>query len=333
MRTIRAREEQRMTRRDAALAEWIGEQGLAQAAIAPGGGDASARRYWRVSTPSRSLMVMDAPEQAEDCAAFVRIQSLMQAAGLRVPEILAADTQAGFMLLEDLGTQDYLAALQRGEHGELIPAALTALVRWQAATRDNVLASFDAPRLAAELALFPTWYVERHLGVSPDAAWWQAWQQGTQGLIDAAVTQPQVWVHRDFMARNLLVTRPGPAVIDFQDALCGPVTYDLASLLRDAFFSLSPAEETRYIQMWLDLAAAADVPLPSQPDKAIDLMAAQRHLKVLGIFARLRYRDQKPHYLEDAPRFLGYLSRELAPYAEFALLRDCIAELPMEPAR
>ncbi len=320
-----------MTTRDTALAKWIAEQGLAQATMAIGGGDASARRYWRLTTPSRSLIVMDAPDQADDCAAFIKIQSLMQAAGVRVPQIHAADTQAGFMLLEDLGKQDYLATFRRGEYRDLLPAALETLVRWQAATRDDVLASFDAPRLAAELALFPTWYVERHLGMAPDAAWWQAWEQGTQALIDAAVAQPQVWVHRDYMARNLLVTTPGPGVIDFQDALTGPVTYDLASLLRDAFFSLSPEEESYYIKKWLELAASANVPLPPEPERAVDLMAAQRHLKVLGIFARLRYRDHKPHYLDDAPRFLDYLHRELAPYAEFSALRDCIAQLPREP--
>ncbi len=322
-----------MKTRDTALAAWIAEQGLAAASIAPGGGDASARRYWRLSMPSRSLIVMDAPDQAGDCAAFIKVQSLMQDAGLRVPAILAADIEAGFILLEDLGTRDYLAALRRGEHQELIPPALDALVRWQAATRADVLADFDAECLAAELALFPTWYVERHLRFVPDAAWWNTWQQSTQALIEAAVTQPQVWVHRDFMARNLLVTSPGPGIIDFQDALCGPVTYDLASLLRDAFFSLSPEEESGYVQMWREKAAAAQIPLPPQPEKAMDLMAAQRHLKVLGIFARLRYRDHKPHYLEDAPRFLDYLSRELAPYAEFAGLRACIAQLPKAPAQ
>lgn len=322
-----------MKTRDALLAEWIAAQGLAEATIAPGGGDASARRYWRLTTSSRSLMVMDAPDQADDCAAFIQIQSLMQAAGLRVPTVLAADIQAGFMLLEDLGAEDYLAAFRRGEYPALIPAALETLVRWQAATRKGVLADFDATRLGAELALFPTWYVERHLQVTPGADWWQAWDQGVQALIGAALAQPQVWVHRDYMARNLLLTTPGPGVIDFQDALSGPVTYDVASLLRDAFFSLPPEEEPRFIQKWLDLAASANVPLPPDPERAIDLMAAQRHLKVLGIFARLRYRDSKPHYLDDAPRFLDYLDRELAPYTEFSALRDCIAQLPRQPVR
>lgn len=317
-----------MTRRNAALLEWLAAEGLGEAVMEPGGGDASARRYWRLKTPSRTWMVMDAPDQAADCAAFLEVQALMQSAGLRVPEIYAADTEAGFILLEDLGREDYLAAFREEGRGDLVRSALKALVQWQTATRDAVLEAFDAERLAAELALFPDWYVERHLGWRPDAAWQRHWEAGIAVLIESAVSQPQVWAHRDYMARNLLVTEPGPGVIDFQDALCGPVTYDLVSLLRDAFFSFPADEEAGYIQMWLEMAEAAGLSLPADPQRAIDLMAAQRHLKVLGIFARLRYRDGKPHYLDDAPRFLGYLQGELAPYDELAALRDCIARLP-----
>ena len=317
--------------RDRVMADWLRRQGVDPARCRPLGGDASTRRYCRVTTPGGARVVMDAPGQASTCEAFLHVQRLMTGAGLHVPRVEAADSGLGFMLLEDLGRVDYLATLAGGERERLLDDALAALIRWQMATRDGVLARFDRARLADELALFPVWYVQRHLGLAPEAGWWQRWQAGSEALIDAAMAQPQVWVHRDFMARNLLVSDPNPGIIDFQDALLGPVTYDLASLLRDAFFSLDPLEEAHWIERYCERARAVGIPLPADPVQAVDLMAAQRHLKVLGIFARLCHRDDKPRYIADAPRFLAYLARELQPYPAFNDLAALIATLPPSP--
>jgi len=318
--------------RDRAMADWLCQRGMDPGRLRPLGADASTRRYFRIMGPDGPRVVMDAPAQAGSCEAFLRVQRLMAGAGLHVPRVEAADCRPGFMLLEDLGDDGYLAGLAGPDRARLLDDALHALVRWQAATRPDVLPGFDADRLATELALFPAWYVERHLGVVPDAEWRRRWEAGSAALIDAATAQPQVWVHRDFMARNLLVSEPNPGVIDFQDALLGPVTYDPASLLRDAFFSLDPAEEAGWIERYLERAGRAGVPLPADPVRALDLMAAQRHLKVLGIFARLRHRDDKPHYIGDAPRFLAYLERELRPYPAFHDLADLVGALPSPPA-
>ncbi|MEX0429884.1 aminoglycoside phosphotransferase family protein [Spiribacter insolitus] len=318
--------------RDRAMADWLRQRGVEPAGLRPLGGDASGRRYFRVTGPAGDCVVMDAPAQAASCEAFLRVQRLMAAARLHVPRIEAADSARGFMLLEDLGDADYLARLTGPDRELLLDDAVHALVRWQAATRPGALPFYDAEHLAAELALFPAWYVERHLGVKPDADWWRRWQAASTALIEAAMAQPQVWVHRDFMVRNLLVSDPNPGIIDFQDALLGPVTYDLASLLRDAFFSLEPAEEASWIGIYRERAARAGIALPDDPVRALDLMAAQRHLKVLGIFARLCHRDGKPRYIADAPRFLAYLDRELRPYPAFHDLAALVAALPSPPA-
>ncbi len=318
-----------MDQRIQALADWISAQGVMVMAFEPGGGDASSRRYFRLMTPEGSLIAMDAPEQTSDCEAFLTVQSLMAKAGLHVPDIKAADAEAGFMLLEDLGEVSFLTTWQSiGDEGGLVDSALDALVRWQLATQPGVLEAYDAGRLGAELELFPVWYVDRHLGLSMDSTTRSVWEQACQILLQSALNQPQVWVHRDFMGRNLLVSEPNPGVIDFQDALTGPVTYDIVSLLRDAFYSFTPAQESYYLSAYYARAQAAGVPLPVDWQRCIDLMGAQRHLKVLGIFARLCHRDGKPHYLRDAPRFLGYLARELAPYPDLGDLRRWLISLP-----
>ncbi|MDR9454636.1 MAG: phosphotransferase [Spiribacter sp.] len=316
------------------VANWLVENGFDPASLVALGADASARRYFRLQTPAGGRVVMDAPDQVAVCEAYLRVRRLMEAAGVHVPAVDRADAQAGVMVIEDLGGTDYLAALRRGEPAEpLLDDALVALVRWQAATASAVLPAYDADRLQAELDLFPTWYVRQHLGLEPDTQWWAEWRSAGEGLILAATKQPQVAVHRDFMARNLLVSQPNPGVIDFQDALTGPVTYDLVSLLRDAFFDFPPAAERAFIARYEAAARAAGIALPDPLDEAIDLMGAQRHLKVLGIFARLAYRDDKPGYLDDAPRFLAYLARELAPYPAYAGLRAMLDALPVKAAR
>lgn len=312
---------------------WLAAAGLDPSGLAPLGADASMRRYFRLETAAGSRVVMDAPDQASDFEAFLRVGALMRAAGLHAPRVDRADPEAGVMLLEDLGDTSYLAALKAGETADrLVDEALSALVRWQAATETGQLPPYDAQQLQRELDLFPDWYVTRHLGQTPGANWWAQWQAGCEALIAAATAQPQVWVHRDFMARNLMVSEPGPGVIDFQDALLGPVTYDLVSLLRDAFIDFPADLEQHWVARYADYARQAGVALPASLPEAVDLMGAQRHLKVLGIFARLAHRDGKSGYLADAPRFLAYLDRELAPYPDFAALRGLISDLPVPGA-
>jgi aminoglycoside/choline kinase family phosphotransferase len=207
--------------------------------------------------------------------------------------------------------------------------AVTALVRMQSETSAAGLPAYDADRLGAELDLFPRWYVRQHLGIEPESAWWRDWEVAREALIARALAQPRVFVHRDYMPRNLMVIDPSPGVIDFQDAVLGPITYDLASLLRDAFLSWPEADERRWIGAYEEAARAAGLPVqdPERLRADLDTMAAQRHLKVLGIFARLCHRDGKPGYVEDAPRFLAYLARETGD-PELAPLRRVLAALP-----
>ena len=310
------------------MVDWLRDQRVIPTAVRSMGGDASHRRYFRIDTPGGRRVVMDAPDQSAGCAAFRDVRGLLAEAGLHVPIIHAADINAGFMLLEDLGDRDYLDALRDGPQDSLLTDAIDALVRLQRRSPPDWLASFDTSRIARELALFPDWYVRRHLGVEPNARWWSRWQAGTAVLVEAMTRQPRVVVHRDYMVRNLMVTIPNPGVIDFQDALAGPVTYDLASLLRDAFFSLDPGEESDWIGYYRRQAVSAGIVLPDNLRQAIDRTAAQRHLKVLGIFARLCHRDAKPRYIADAPRFLGYLQRELLDDPDCCDLAGLIADLP-----
>lgn len=290
--------------------------------------DASFRRYFRVCHDRGTAIAMDAPPERESCDAFLAVGALLREAGLHAPAVLAADAGNGYLLLEDLGRETYLDVLDGERAGALMDDAVDALVRWQAASRAGVLPPYDRALLQRELDLFPEWYVRVHLGVRPDREWREAWDAGCEALIGAALAQPRVWVHRDYMPRNLMPATPNPGVIDFQDAVEGPITYDLVSLLRDAFVDWPPAREARWVARYRAAARAAGLPVPEPLLPALDRMGAQRHLKVLGIFARLCHRDGKPRYLAEAPRFLGYLARELAPYPELAPLRAALAALP-----
>lgn len=297
----------------------------------PMAGDAGVRRYHRLRMgEGGTRVIMDAPGQIETCRAYLRVGQLMAEAGVHVPQVHAVDLRSGLLLLEDLGTQSYLDALL-GEHpapATLIEAALEALVRWQVVSRPGVLPKLNEECLLNEMNLFPLWYVRKVLNYEPNGAWLERWQQGCHALITFLLDQPEVWVHRDFMGRNLLLSEPLPGVIDFQDASSGPVTYDVLSLLRDAFYSFSDAQERRYLDFYAKRCAAMGVPLPDNLPQAVDCMGVQRHFKVLGIFARLAHRDDKPHYLTDAPRFFTYLERELKAHPDLAVFSELLAELP-----
>ena len=285
--------------------------------------DASFRRYFRVFLDDRTLIAMDAPPQREDSRAFVHVARLLAGAGLNAPRILEHDFALGFLLVTDLGTRLYLQALQRQDPDPLFDDATAALVRWQSSTRADELPPYDEPKLRRELELFPDWYVGRHLGITLSPAQRDALEGVFQAILARNLAEPRVYVHRDFMPRNLMVCDPNPGILDFQDAVLGPVSYDVACLFRDAFLSW---EEERVldgtIRYWEKARRAG---LPVRADFAdfwrdVEWMGLQRHLKVAGIFARLAHRDGKQGYVEDAPRFIGYIRHAVSRYDELAPL-------------
>lgn len=316
----------------AALATWLAGL-LADFRLEPASADASFRRYFRVTHAGGTLIAMDAPAPQEDCRPFVHVAGVLRAAGLNAPAVLAADVERGFLLLSDLGRQTYLDVLTDANADALMGDAIAALVRWQAASRPGVLPPYDAALLGRELDLFPDWYVGRHLGRRFTPAQAATWQAVRSLLIEHALAQPRVYVHRDYMPRNLMPAAGAPGgvgILDFQDAVYGPVSYDPTSLLRDAFLSWPPERERRWLADYWRQARAAGVPVPASFEAFeadCDVMGAQRHLKVLGIFARLNYRDGKPRYLAETPRFLAYIEAAAGRTPALAPLADLLAQL------
>ena len=315
------------------LRRWIESQFPGRGiSLAPASSDASFRRYYRVSFSDGgpTLVAMDAPPPQEDCRPFVHVAGLMARAGLHVPEILAQDIGGGFLLLSDLGTRTYLDALNEGAQPErLYRDAIDSLVAWQLASRAGVLPAYDEALLRSELELFPQWYVSRHLGVRLARNQENALEEVFRAILANTLSQPRVFVHRDYMPRNLMVADPNPGVLDFQDAVFGPITYDVASLLRDAFISWDEERVLEWaIRYWQKARAAG---LPVAPDFAefyrdFEWMGLQRHLKVLGIFARIRHRDGKPGYVEDTPRFVAYVRHAAARYGALRSLLKLLDE-------
>ncbi|MBK1612876.1 aminoglycoside phosphotransferase [Rubrivivax gelatinosus] len=292
--------------------------------LAPASADASFRRYLRVAAGNGSLIVMDAPPPQEDVRPFVHVAGLIEAAGLHAPQVLECDAEQGFVLLTDLGQQLYLDALRaEGPHADaLMRDALRALLQFQAQVPADSLPPYDEALLRRELALFPEWCVQREFGIVWGDKEQRAWSRVCDALVASALAQPQVAVHRDWMPRNLMVAEPNPGILDFQDAVRGPITYDLASLLRDAFLSWDEAQEIDWAVRWWEQARRAGLPLGDAMGhdfgefwRALEWMGLQRHLKVLGIFCRLKHRDGKPHYAEDLPRFFAYASKVALRYA------------------
>ena len=289
--------------------------------------DAGFRSYWRAQCADGSRIVMDSPPDKEDVRPWLEVRDLLQSGGVRVPGVLAQDIDAGFLLLEDLGSDTYLHVIDAGNADALFDAAMTQLLRIQAIEPPADLPAYDSELLERELRLFDDWFCGHHLGMALDCGDMETLDGAYRVLVDAALAQPQVLVHRDFMPRNLMpVEGDGPAVLDFQDAVRGPIAYDAISLFKDAF--LSWPEE--HVDAWLDRyhARAVEAGLPV-PDRArfrrdADLIGVQRHLKVVGIFARLHHRDGKPKYLADAPRFFAYFDAVLPKYPELAGLQRFI---------
>lgn len=310
-------EEERQRQLQGWVAAALGEAGVV---LQPASADASSRRYFRTSALGRSYVVMDAPPSQGDCRPFLRVAALLREAGLHVPDIFAEDLARGFLLLEDLGEQTYLDVLGEANADQLFGDAISALILWQRASRSGVLPPYDRAFLHRELMLFPEWYVMRHLRLELTAMEMMTLQDTFKLLEDSALAQPQVYMHRDYMPRNLIVSTPNPGVLDFQDAVMGPVSYDITSLFRDAFISWPEERVKGWRLKYWDTGRHVGLPLPAKLqefERASDWMGMQRHLKVMGIFARLNYRDGKPQYLKDTPRFLGYLREVGHLYKEF----------------
>ncbi len=308
-----------------ALQDWAARQlGGDSLDIAPASADASFRRYFRVTAKGRDYIVMDAPPAHEDCRPFIAVARLFADAGVHVPQVLAQDLDQGFLLLTDLGDTTYLSALNdagsdQGAVRALYLASNDALIRIQQASRPGVLPDYGRTLLTRELMLFPDWYVAKHLGVDMKDEHKALLDTVFERILTNNLAQPQVYVHRDWHSRNLMVSEPNPGILDFQDAVYGPITYDLASIYRDAYIQWDEEQQLDWVIRYWEKARAARLPVPEDFGafwRDFEWMGAQRHIKVLGIFARLYHRDGKDGYLKDMPRVMGYLRRVCERYDE-----------------
>lgn len=301
--------------------------------LEPASGDASFRRYFRVRIDGESLIVMDAPPQHEDCRPYLHVAQLFGACGVHVPRVLAQDLQLGALLITDLGATTYLEALNADTADALYRDALEALIRIQLASREGELPAYDEALLTREMRLFPDWYVARRLSASLSPGQAAVFDSACERVLKNNLAQPRVYVHRDYHSRNLMVSTPNPGVLDFQDAVYGPITYDLVSLFKDAYIAWEEERVLEWVIRYWERAKKAG--LPVDPDFArfyldFEWMGVQRHLKVLGIFARLCHRDGKEGYLKDLPRVMAYLRKACARYRELAPLLKLLDELEGE---
>ena len=299
--------------------------------LAPASADASFRRYFRaVLSNGDHYIVMDAPPQYEDCHSFIAVAELFGAAGANTPKVLAQDLAQGFLLLTDLGDVTYLSVLNADNAGALYNDALEALVSIQRSSRPGVLPDYDRVLLERELRLFPEWYITRHLGVELNAQQAQTLDTVFEAILANNLAQAQVFVHRDYHSRNLMVSEPNPGVLDFQDAVYGPVTYDLASLFKDAYICWDEEIMLDWVIRYWEKARRAGLPVNADFGafyRDFEWMGVQRHLKVLGIFARLYHRDGKTGYLKNMPLVMAYLRSACARYRELEPLLQLLDTL------
>lgn len=288
--------------------------------------DASRRRYFRARRGESSWIAVDAPPEYENTSAFVAVGSLLHQAGLNAPTVLDYDLEQGFMCLTDLGDRTYLSVLDDDNADALFNSAIGALLDWQAASRPGVLPDYDRATFAREVRLFSEWYLPIELDYTPSRREAMRIERAFAFLLDRIEAQPKVYVHRDFMPRNLMVAHPLPGILDFQDARYGPATYDVASLFRDAFISWPVSRIDGWVRHYWDGALGRELPVAADWQVFCDdlaLTGAQRHLKILGLFVRIARRDGKPRYAADLDRFVGYLRPvvegfdELAPLAPY----------------
>lgn len=316
--------------RNAQLRAWLTTQLDETFALTKVSSDASFRRYWRASHAGRTLIVMDAPPALEDCGRFVDLARRFRAIGVNTPEIYAENRAEGFLLLTDFGDRVYLGQLAAERADRLYGDALGALAIIQSCGPLEGLPRYDASFLQRELDLFAEWFLEARLGLILDEETRSLLGRVNALLIASALEQPQVCVHRDFHSRNLMLTDSGnPGVLDFQDAVVGPVTYDLVSLLRDCYIAWPAARVADWALGYCQLARQSGILGEDDPARFLrwfDLMGMQRHLKACGIFSRLHLRDGKPHYLGDIPRTLGYVIEVAEKYDELAEFRRFLIE-------
>jgi len=314
-----------------ALRAWLGRVVTEPViSIEPASADASFRRYFRITlsgghamTPgaavARTLIAMDAPPSHEDCRPFVAVARMLADAGVHSPTVYAEDLDQGFLLLSDLGKQTYLSALTEANAAALYADACAALIRWQLASRQGVLPAYDEVLLRRELDLFPDWYIAKHVGMTLDPEQRDTLSKAFRRILDNNLAQARVYVHRDYHSRNLMVSDPNPGVLDFQDAVYGPITYDLVSLMRDAYIDWDEALQIDWVARYWQRARAAELPVGSDFGafwRDFEWMGVQRQIKVLGIFARLYHRDGKDAYLKEMPRVMRYLRGACSRYDE-----------------
>jgi aminoglycoside/choline kinase family phosphotransferase len=321
------------------LRQWLATTlGSGDFSIAPASDDASFRRYFRIrrGEAQPSLVAMDAPPGRENCAPFVHVARLFAATGVHVPTIHAQDLEQGFLLLSDLGDTTYLDALDERNAASLYEDALDALLRIQRASRPGLLPDYDRELLERELRLFPDWYVARQLQRELDAAQLQTLEKAFSTILGNNLGQARVFVHRDYHSRNLMVCEPCPGILDFQDAVYGPITYDLVSLLRDAYVAWDEERVIDWAIRYWEKARTGGLPIArdfSDFYRDFEWMGVQRQLKVLGIFARLSFRDGKDGYLKDQPLVMSYLRRTCERYRELAALGRLLEELEPQERR
>lgn len=297
--------------------------------------DASFRRYFRVFTADghtpKSYIVMDAPPEHEDTQPFIRVSQLLANAGLAVPNIIESASTEGFLLLDDLGDTLYLSVLNEQTAPALYFEAISAIIQMQKNIPAQSLPPYDRALLERELMLYPDWYIKHHRNKVLNAKQEQALKDTFEKIIANALSQPSAFVHRDFHSRNLmLVTNNNPGIIDFQDAVHGPLTYDLVSLLKDAYITWPEAQVLDWTIRYWEQGRAAGLPLPKafgEFYKDFEWMGLQRHIKILGIFARLNYRDGKSRYLADMPLVFEYAIKVCRRYSELFPLRDLLLEI------
>jgi len=321
-----------MIDRSTQLNRWLDQLGYRDYRLSPASEDASFRSYLRLETDAESLIIMDAPPDREPCDQFIAVAHKLRNAGLNAPEIIAQNPTEGFLVLTDFGGRDYLSQLGPDSEASLYGDALAALLLMQTRIDAADLPPYDATLLNREMDLFHDWFLGKLLGISLDQEQQSIWQSIKQSLIENALAQPQVFVHRDFHSRNLMkLETHNPGILDFQDAVKGPVTYDLVSLLRDCYVNWP---QTRVEQLALDYYEIArgndliDVEV-AQFMRWFNLMGIQRHLKAIGIFSRLKIRDGKAGYLKDIPRTLEYVRQVSADDMSMAGLFSIIEELDL----
>ncbi len=296
--------------------------------LEPVAGDASYRRYFRVTASGQRYIVMDAPPSHEEITPFIKITRLFERGGIHVPQLYAEDVENGFLLLGDLGREDYLSALNDQSVNRLYGDAIATLLTLQSAcSKDKSLPGYDEQMLQNEMMIFSEWFLAQHLKVELSGSEQDVLQQSFSILKSSALAQPKVCVHRDYHSRNLMVCATNnPGVIDYQDAVIGPISYDLVSLLRDCYIDWPDAQVYGWVNQYYQRAFAAGLLVCDEPQfvKWFDLMGMQRHLKAIGIFARLNYRDGKPNYLRDIPRTFNYLLKMAEKYPPFSEMSNVL---------